>query len=106
MRSRAVVLDSLPAVERIVKVIDNFMTNRRLAMIFEARVGAGSLLFSAADLTTELETRHAARQMRRSVIAYMQSSDFAPKAAITPAQLTSMVGGKPSKPSGRGDTPQ
>lgn len=47
----------------IVRVIDDWVTNRSLALIFEAKVGNGKLLFSGIDLQTELMNRTEARQL-------------------------------------------
>ena len=52
-RSRVMVLDSLPPMNPIVESVDNFVNNRRLALVFEAQVGKGRLIFSAIDLLTD-----------------------------------------------------
>ncbi|MFW6310188.1 MAG: hypothetical protein ACOC1D_03720 [Prolixibacteraceae bacterium] len=60
----AIQLDSFPVeLKPIVRIIDDWFTNRRLALIFEAKVGEGSLLVCGADLTTNLENRPEARQL-------------------------------------------
>ena len=52
--SVTMVLDDLPATLRpIVQVVDNFTKNRRLGLVFEARVGKGRLLVSSIDLRDE-----------------------------------------------------
>lgn len=66
----------------IVRVIDNFVTNRHLANVVEVKVGEGKLIFSSIDLTTDLENRPAARQLKYSLLKYMESSDFNPKTSI------------------------
>jgi hypothetical protein len=35
------------------------------------------------DITSDLERRPVARQMRRAILAYMQSRDFQPRMALT-----------------------
>ncbi|WP_421894650.1 sugar-binding domain-containing protein [Marinoscillum sp.] len=77
IQSKALILDDLP-VDPIVRVIDNFVTNRNLGSLFEAQVGKGKLMFSSIDLDTELENRLVARQLRSSLIDYMNSESFAP----------------------------
>jgi len=90
LRSRSVVLDGL-AVTPIVRVIDNFNRNHSLANVFEARVGAGRLIFCAIDITTDLATRPAARQLRASLLRYMASADFAPPGSLGADELAGLL---------------
>ena len=88
-RSRVMVLDSIPQVDPIVESVDNFVRNRRLARVFEARVGKGSLLMSSFDLIgSELPE---ARQLLYSLQQYVASPDFQPRASITEAELRQLV---------------
>ena len=92
VRSKPVVLDGLPeGLRPIVRVIDDWNTCRRLGLVFEARVGEGRLLFSAIDLATDLAERPAARQMRRSLLAYAASEAFDPKHAVTVDQVRALL---------------
>jgi hypothetical protein len=77
INSKSIVTDSL-SVTPIVRVIDNFVTNHNLANVFEAKVGSGKLLFSAIDITTKLNERPVARQLRYSLLDYMKSDAFNP----------------------------
>lgn len=82
--SRAVILDDAPPSFRpIVQVIDNFQRNHRLGCLFEARVGAGSLLVCTMDLPAISEKQPAARQMLRSLYAYAASPVFDPEAKLS-----------------------
>ena len=55
-RAGAMILDGLPKELRpTVQVIDDWFTNRRLALVFEARVGKGRLLVTSIDLESGLE---------------------------------------------------
>jgi hypothetical protein len=77
------ILDNLPETVRpIVSVIDDWVTNRRLGLIFEARVGRGKLLACSIDLVRDIETRPVARQLKRSLVTYLQSPAFKPSATI------------------------
>lgn len=90
--ARAMVLDDLPAKLRpIVQPIDDWNTNRRLGLLFECRVGAGRLLVCAADLTTNLDARPAARQLRESLLAYVGSKRFKPAVQVSKDDLTTML---------------
>ncbi len=71
----------------IVQPVTDFHHNRLLGHVFETRVGEGRLLVCGYDLTTDLENRHAARQLRRSLLAYMGSDAFQPPHALDPVLL-------------------
>lgn len=51
----------------ILRVIDDWFTNRPLALLFEARVGKGRVLVSGIDLETGIENRPDALQLLRSL---------------------------------------
>lgn len=81
--SQSVVLDDWPAGFRpIVQVIDNFVNNRRLGMIFETRVGEGRLLVCAVDLNRP-QPAPEAKQLRASLLAYAGSDRFQPSCEVT-----------------------
>lgn len=86
-RSKTMVIDSLPPLEPVVRVIDNFYKNRKMANVIEVTVGKGSLLLVSLDITHDLEKRPAARQLRHSLMRYMNSPDFAPSTALTSTDL-------------------
>jgi hypothetical protein len=86
--SRSVILDDAPADFRpIVRMIDNFSRNHRLANVFEARVGAGRLLVCSIDLRKDIAARPAARQMLRSLYAYAASDAFNPSQTLDVALM-------------------
>ncbi len=89
-RSRVMVIDSLPPMRPIVESVDNFVNNRRLALVFEAQVGKGRLIFSSIDLLTDSQLPEI-RQMRYSLTNYMQKSEFQPTTRLTPTQLRSLL---------------
>jgi len=71
----------------VVQVIDDWVTARKLAMVFEARVGDGKLLACSSDLMSNLDKRPVARQMRRSLLAYMDTDQFSPRFNMTVEQV-------------------
>jgi hypothetical protein len=77
-------LEDFPATFRpIVQPIDTWFMNRKLALVFEARVGKGSIIVSSADLSPNIGTdRPAARQLYYSILKYMSSAQFKPVDAI------------------------
>ena len=86
IRSKSMIVDSLD-VTPIVRVIDNFVTNHHLANVFEAKVGAGKLVFSSIDLVNDLEKRPVARQLRASLLKYMESDTFNPTGNVSLGDL-------------------
>ncbi|NLO71691.1 MAG: beta-glucuronidase [Porphyromonadaceae bacterium] len=67
----------------IVQPIDTWFINRRLAMLFEAKVGEGKIIVTSADIDTDLEKRFVARQLRHSILKYMNSNLFLPESEVT-----------------------
>ena len=59
----------------VVRVIDDWNENRDLVLVAEARVGAGRLVLCAADLATDLGTRHVARSFRNGLAAALAGLD-------------------------------
>ena len=53
-RCDAMILDDYPKDFRpIVHIVDDWFTNRKLGMLYEARVGKGKLLVCGADLQND-----------------------------------------------------
>jgi hypothetical protein len=67
-----------PGFHTVVQPVPDFHFNTRLAHVFEAKVGAGSLLVCGFDLSSGLDHRPAARQFRRSLFRYTSSPAFHP----------------------------
>ncbi|MBP1641219.1 MAG: uidA 1 [Bacteroidetes bacterium] len=62
----------------LVQPIDTWFINRKLGMLFEAQVGKGKIVVCSMDLDNDLENRPVARQLRYSILNYMQSKEFRP----------------------------
>ncbi|MBP5278259.1 MAG: beta-glycosidase [Prevotella sp.] len=62
----------------IVQVIDNIERNHKLGLIFEFSVEKGKLLVCMSPLN-QLEQYPEARQLYKSILHYMQSTDFLPQ---------------------------
>jgi hypothetical protein len=89
-RAGAMILDDLPKELRpTVQVIEDWVTNRRLGLVFEARVGQGRLVVCSFDLINDLEDP-VARQMRHSLLQYMAGSKFNPPVEVSPDQIRSL----------------
>lgn len=89
----AMQLDALPPTLRpLVQVIDTWFEARRLALLFEAHVGAGRLMACSMDLESDLSQRLVARQMRCSLLRYMQSEAFQPRHTVSASQVRRLYG--------------
>jgi hypothetical protein len=84
------VLTELRNVKPIVQVIDDWFTNRKLAYVFEAKVGKGRLVACGADLTNTAR-RPAARQLLDSLLDYMEGTEFAPSASVAIPELEALI---------------
>jgi hypothetical protein len=89
--SRTMILDSLPAFDPIIRVIDNFFKNRKMADVIEAKVGKGRLVLCSIDLSHNLEKRPVARQLRYSLEQYMTGSSFNPAVELNSGQLSYLI---------------
>ncbi|HAR37934.1 MAG: beta-galactosidase [Bacteroidetes bacterium GWD2_45_23] len=88
----AILLDSLAAdLKPIVRIIDDWVTNRNLGLIFEAQVGKGRIVVSGTDLVNNLTSRPEAIQLRTSLLQYMKSETFKPGTDIEPDILAKVV---------------
>lgn len=74
----------------IVRLIDDWFTNRPLGLIFEVKVGKGFLLISGADLLTDADKRPEARQLLYSLKRYMAGTSFHPATAINADKLQAL----------------
>ncbi len=84
------ILDALPPELRpTVQVIDDWVTNRRLALVFEARVGRGKLLVTSIELN-DAALDPVRRQLRASLLAYAASDSFQPPVEVTVDQLRTL----------------
>jgi hypothetical protein len=88
----AMFLDDLPKeLKPTVQVIDDWVTSRKLGLVFEARMGGGKLLVCSIDLRRNLEHNPVARQMLHSLLCYMNSSSFKPAVALSPVEVRSLM---------------
>lgn len=82
-RRQIMCIDSFPPSFRpLVQPIDTWFLSRRLAQLFEARVGNGKLMVSTLNL--DENNGPASAQLRHSIIKYMNSPAFNPKNELKP----------------------
>jgi hypothetical protein len=90
--SNAIRLDAVtPDLKPIVRVIDDWVTARPLALIFECKVGTGKLIFSSIDLISNQEKRPEARQLLYSLKKYMAGDKFTPASEVSSESITGLL---------------
>lgn len=89
--AKTVITDSLSGVQPVVRVIDNFVNNRKLAYIFEARCGKGLLLFSAVDILNPDIDSPELMALQSSLLDYMNSPEFSPSSILDENDLKGFV---------------
>lgn len=81
--ANAVVISDLPPnLQPIVRIIDDWFSNRPLALIFEANTGKGKIIVCGIDLLTDINSRPEARQLLFSLKSYMASDRFNPPCLV------------------------
>jgi len=66
-------------IKPVVRIIDDWFSARSLGMVVELKIGEGKLLICSADLNTSDKYRPEAKQLKNSLINYMESKDFNPE---------------------------
>jgi hypothetical protein len=90
--AQPMILDGLPAgLTPSIQVIDDWATNRKLALAFEARVGNGKLFVCSVDLDNEMSSDPVRRQFRASLMDYLAGGNFKPTVNVPLAKLLSLV---------------
>lgn len=91
-KSKTMVIDGLPEIEYpIVRVVDNFFKNRKMAAVIAAKVGKGKLILCSMDITHNLDKRIEAKQLKYSLIKYAESESFNPQQEITEKELSTVL---------------
>lgn len=89
--SNAIMLAPISSeINPIVRVIDDWVTNRSLALLFEVKVGKGKLLVSGIDFNQEMGKRPEAQQLLFSLKKYMASKDFNPTVSVEIGAVTKL----------------
>lgn len=74
----------------LVQSIDTWFISRKAGMLFEANVLNGKLMMTSMDLSTGLDERIVARQMRKAILDYMNSDSFRPQHEVSPQQISDL----------------
>lgn len=75
----------------IVRVIDDWFTNRPLALLFEVNVGKGKLLVSGIDFMQNMENRVEAQQLLHSLKKYMAGNQFQPTVRVSASSIQHLI---------------
>ncbi len=87
-----------PGFKPLVQPIDTWFLNRRLAQLFEARIGNGKIVVSSLDLENDYSGL-ASRQLFYSIRKYMNSSAFNPRDTLELAVVRELSEKKERVPS-------
>lgn len=91
-RAGAMILDDLPkSLQPTVQVVDDWVTARKLGLVFEAKVGKGKLVVCSIDLRDATGLDPVARQFRRSLLDYMAGRRFQPKVTLRAEQVRHLM---------------
>lgn len=90
-QSVAMVTDSIRGGTPLVEIVDNFTNNRRLATLYEGKIGRGRVVIASFDLQTDIAKRPVARQMLCSILDYMNSERFDPAPIGNPEALETLM---------------
>lgn len=71
----------------LVQSIDTWFVSRKIGVLFEVKVLNGRLMMTTLDLTSRLDERMVARQLRKAVYDYMNSDAFRPAFTVSPEQI-------------------
>ncbi len=86
--SNAIILDDFPMdIQPIVRVIDDWVTNRSQALLLEVKVGNGKLLISGIDFFEIISQRPAGKQLLHSLKSYMAGNEFRPGTEMSVDQI-------------------
>jgi hypothetical protein len=87
----AIRLDSVSQeLKPIVRIIDDWVTAKPLAMIFECKVGKGKLMMTGVDLITDNDKRPEARQLLYSLKNYIASKNFNPVVEVSAEKIKNL----------------
>ena len=93
--SSAITLSQIaPTAKPIVRIVDDWFTNRSLSLIFEAKAGKGKIIICGVDLMTNAKDRLATSQLKQSLLSYMDGNSFNPTVAVEIDKLKSLTAKK------------
>ena len=81
--SQAMIIDDLPvSLKPIIQPVDDWFTNRRLSLAFEALSNGGKIIVCSIDMKDIADDRIVTKQLMSSLLEYMNSSSFTPETEV------------------------
>jgi hypothetical protein len=91
-KAQVMEMNNFPAeFQSIVQPIDTWFINRKLGMLFEAKVGEGRIMVCSADLKNNPDDRPVARQLYYSILKYMESHLFLPEFSLNLSVIEDLI---------------
>ncbi|HEV2320665.1 MAG TPA: discoidin domain-containing protein, partial [Verrucomicrobiae bacterium] len=91
-RAGALRLDFLSSgLDPIVRVIDDWVTAHPLGLVVEGGVGRGKIVICGFDLTHDALSDPVSRQMRKSLVDYLDSDKCRPTVELSPDQISRLM---------------
>ena len=88
----AMILDNMPEkLTPLVYVIDDWFQNRKLGILFEAKVSKGKLMVCSVNLDADLDKKISIKQFRKSILNYMSSQEFQPEVELNIDQVLQLL---------------
>lgn len=82
-RTQCMLLSDFPKGFRpIVQPIDTWFINRKLGLLFEVNVGKAKVMVTSIDFKSDLKGRPVAESLYKSILDYMNSSEFKPEFSV------------------------
>lgn len=92
MNAYAMTMNALPHnISPLIQVVDSYITNDKLAYLWECNVGNGKLMVCSINLQDSLENRPASRQLKISLLNYMNSSAFRPQIQVPFSEIEKLI---------------
>jgi hypothetical protein len=79
----------------IMQFIDKFNRNALPSILWECKVGSGTLMVCTLDIESDPEERLVARQLKTSILGYLGGDRFTPSARLSPQQLVELFAPRP-----------
>lgn len=84
-----------PKFQPIMQFVDKFNRNDLPAILWEAKVGPGSLFVCSLDIDSDPEKRIVAAQLKSSILNYVGSDEFDPGLTVPPSKLIDLFQSRP-----------